>query len=399
MAKEFTLFYFATKNLKRKPLRTVILVVAIALLVATLVFAMSFVRRVNSSIKLTSERLGADVIIVPAGSRGAAEDVLLENSSKSFYMDRGLIEKIRGVKGVDTATSQTYLVTLTGLCCSVPSSLIVAFDQDTDFIVKPWLNKTLGRRLRKGEAIVGQESAYNINLGLMEVDSVLFGNVFKMVGVLDKTGTGLDTAIFISDENMDEILRKDNSSRIKPGQISIIFVKVKSGVDPYEVVRNITNSTVEVDAVARKDIGKGLINTLRDISRIFYITAVLASILSAFLAWSVFSAIANERAREVGIMRAIGAKESHIVRLFLTEVFVLGAVGSIIGIAGGMALSVLLAKSFTIMKSLSTDLSAIERVFIAAAGFAIGTAICVFGAFAPLRRLKKLEPLVVIKGD
>jgi len=80
MTKEFTLFSLAIKNLKRKPLRTGILVVAIALLVSVLVFALSFVRRVDSSIKITSHRLGADLLIVPTGSRGAAEDVLLERS-------------------------------------------------------------------------------------------------------------------------------------------------------------------------------------------------------------------------------------------------------------------------------------------------------------------------------
>jgi putative ABC transport system permease protein len=395
----FGLSYFAIKNLKKNTLRTAILAVAIALMVATLVFAMSFVRQVNSSIKLTSERLGADVIVVPAGARGAAEDILLENQSKSFYMDSGMVEKIRGIKGVEQVTSQTYLVTLTGLCCSVPSSLIVAFNQDTDFIVKPWLSKTIGRRLNKGEAIVGQESAYNINLGLMEVDSVLFGNVFRMVGVLDKTGTGLDNAIFISDENIDALIKKGNVAGIKPGQISIIFVRAQKGVDPYEIVRDITNATVEVDAVARKDIGKGLINTLRDINRIFYFTMLLSSVLSIFLAWSVFSAIANERSREVGIMRAIGAKESHIVKLFFAEVFLIGAIGSIAGIAGGTALSLLLAKSFFILKNPAADLSVLERILISLSGFAIGTGICVIGALSPLQRLKKLEPLVVIKGE
>lgn len=398
MKKEFSLFSVAIKNLKRKQLRTWILVVAIALLVSVLVFALSFVRRVNSSIKVTYERLGADVLVVPAGSRGAAEDVLLENRTKSFYMDKGMIEKVRNVKGIDKLTYQTYLVTLTGVCCDVPESIVVAFNQDTDFIVKPWLQKKIGRKLQKGEAIVGYGSAFNINVGVMEVDSVLFGNVFKMLAVLDKTGTGLDNAIFVGDENIDDILRKGKSD-IKPGQISIIFARIKSGYDPYKVARDIDDSIIEVDAVARKDIGKNLINTLRDISRIFSITIVLSSILSAFLAWAVFSAIANERSREVGIMRAIGAKESHVMKLFLVEVFIVGCIGSIIGIISGTAISFFMAKGFTIMKNLATDLNAFERIFIAMFCFVIGTGICIVGALSPVQRIKKMEPLVIIKGE
>ena len=398
MAKEFTLFSLALKNLKRKSLRTGILVIAIGLLVSALVFSLSFTRRIGASIKTTSDRLGADIIVVPKGSRGAAEDILLENKIKSFYMDRGIIERVKAVNGIDRVTHQTYLVTLSGLCCDVPEAIIVAFNQDTDFVVKPWLQKKLGRRLHKGEALVGSESAFNISVGLMEVDSVLFGNVFRIVGVLDKTGTGLDNAIFIDESNIDDILRKGQSG-IKPEQISIIFAKVKQGYDPYKVSGDITDSIIEVNPVARKDIGKSLLDALRDINRIFALTVTLASILAAFLAWAVFSAIANERAREVGIMRAIGARESHIVRLFILEVFIIGGLGSLLGIVSGTALSLALAKSFTILKNISTDLGIIERVLIALAGFAIGTGICIIGALSPVQKVKRLEPLVVIKGE
>lgn len=398
MTGEFNLLTFALRNLKRKQLRTWILVAAIALLVSVLVFAFSFVRRVNSSIRLTSERLGADVIVVPAGSRGAAEDVLLENRAKSFYMDKGIIDRVKVVKGIETLTHQTYLVTMQGLCCDVPESMVIAFNQETDFIVKPWLKGKLNRTLGKGEAIVGYESAFNINVGLMEIDSVLFGNVFRMIGVLDKTGTGFDNAIFLGDENINDIIEKGKTG-IKPGRISIIFLKVKKGFDPYKVARDIDDAIVEVDAVARKDIGKNIINTLRDISRIFTLTIIIASMLAAFLAWAVFSAIANERAREVGIMRALGAKESHVVRLFLSEVLLIGGTGSILGIICGTTLSFFLSKEFSIMKNLAVDLSLSDRVLIGLSGLVIGTAVCVIGALSPVQRLKKMEPLVVIKGE
>jgi len=396
--KRFTLFSFAVKNLSRKPLRTGILVVAITLFVSAFVFALSFVVRVNSSIKIATERLGSDLLIVPTGSRSAAEDILLENKIKSFYMDKGLIEKVRNIEGIGDITYQTYLVTLPSLCCSAPSSIVVAFNQDTDFIVKPWLKKIIGRRLQKGEAIAGTESALNIGVGLMDVDSVLFGNIFKIVGILDKTGTGLDNAIFISEDNIDDIIKK-GSSNLKPGQVSVIFAKVKKGHDPAKVAGVVEDSIIEVDAIARKDIGKGIISALKDISRIFYMTLIIASVLSIFLIWSVFSAIANERAREVGIMRAIGAQELHVVRLFLSEVVVVGAIGCILGIIFGTVLSVFLAKGFNILKNLSTDLGMLYRVYVAAAGMVIGIGICVIGALSPIQRIKKMEPLIVIKGE
>lgn len=388
----------AVRNLRRRPVRTAILIAALTLMVSALIFALSFVLRVNASIRLTSERLGADLLVVPAGSRGAAEDVLVENRARSFYMNKSLVERIRKVEGIDKASYQTYLITIAGMCCSVPESLVVAFDQETDFVVTPWLRNKLGRKLKTGEAIVGSESAYNISLGLVEMDGRLFGSVFHMVGVLDKTGSGLDTAVFIGDDNMDEIA-KSSKSDIKADQISVIFAKINKGADLYKIMSEIENNIIEVDVVMRKDIGKSLVTTLGDISKIFYFTMILSTALSLFLVWAIFTAIANERTREVGIMRALGAKEKHVVKLFLFEVLVLGMIGSMIGIIAGTLLSLIMANSFSILKNLPVDLTLISRMGIAIAGLLFGTGICILGALSPVQRLKKLEPLLVIKQE
>lgn len=393
-----SLFSVAQKNIRRKPVRTGILVFAIALLTSALVFAISFVQRVNGSIRKSSERLGADVLVVPTNARGAAEEILLENKIKSFYMDRNIMDRVRALEGVGEMSEQIYLVTLGTLCCSVPEAMVIAFNQDTDFIVRPWLADKLKRRLKIGEAVAGFESAYNIELGLVEVDSMLFGNVFKLVGSLDKTATGLDNAVFISLDNMPNIY-KSGKAKVKRDQISVIFVKVKAGEDPARVAARIENNIIEVDAMARKDIGKNILSTLRDMSRIFTMTIALASVMAFFLVWAIFTAIANERSKEVGIMRALGAKETHILRIFLSEVLIIGCVGAVIGIVTGTGMSAVLVQGFSIVKQLSSDLSAVERLVIAFASFIGGTAICVLGALGPIHRLKKMEPLMVIKTE
>jgi len=394
-----TLFSFAFKNIKRKPLRTGILMFAIALLVSALVFSLSFVQRVNGSIKKSSERLGADLLVVPTNARGAAEEILLENRIKTFYMKRSILDRVRALPGVDKATEQVYLVTVAGICCSVPESMVIAFNQDTDFIIKPWLKEKIQRRLGKGEAVAGSESAFNIRLGLVEMDSMLFGNVFKLIGSLEKTGTGFDTAVFIGMENMPAIIASGKVKNLQPDDISVILVKVKPGVDPAAVAASVEDNIIEADAMARKDIGKNIIAALKDMSRIFTLMVVLASVFSFFLVWAIFTAIANERSKEVGIMRAIGAKESHILTLFFIEVLVIGIAGSLIGIAAGMGMSAVFSKGFTIVKQLSTELSIREQAVIAAASFLGGTVICVLGALAPIQRLKKMEPLMVIKAE
>jgi putative ABC transport system permease protein len=395
---QISFFSVALKNLKRKTFRTGVLVFAIALLVALLIFAISFTVSVASSLKKSSERLGADLVVVPVGARGFAEEFLLESKNTSFYMPISIIDKVKKIEGIESLTYHTYLSSISGLCCDIMPTRIVAFNPATDFIINPWLQKSLGRPLQIGEAIAGYGTSENLGLGLLDIEATIFNNRFKIVGVLEQTGTGLDHALFMTEDNLKNII-ESGKSPLKKGEISIIFLKLKKGYDPDFVGRVLEGEIPEVDVVARSDMGEKFINTLADINKIFLLTTVLASVLTTFLVWAIFSAIANERSKEIGIMRALGAKESHIVRLYLIEVLVLGLLGSLVGVMAGTYLSALLAGSFSLLKNISAGLTVNQQTVIALVGLFVGTSICVTGAMMPINRIKKLEPLLVIKEE
>lgn len=391
----FGLASLAVRNLKRKVFRTAILVISIGLLVAILVFGASFIASISLGISRATARFGADLLVVPAGARESAETALLETKGKTFYMDSSIIDRVRAIDGIVAMTWQTYLETIFGVCCDIPPVKIVAINQDTDFVVKPWLTRNLKRKLEKGEAIIGFGA--NENLGLLDVDSsVMFNKRFKFVGVLDKTGTGLDNAIFISDENIDDII-KSGKSTLKPNQISLIFTKVKNGLDPYQIGLNVEGEIVEVDVIARNDIGKSIIGTLRDINRIFLITISIAAIISTFLTWTIFSAIVNERAREIGILRAIGARGRDVAMAFLYEVLALGAMGSMIGIIIGTAMSFGLSRMFSMIRDLNVSLTVTDRIEIASLGLAVGIGISVLGSLSSVLNIRRMQPLDVLK--
>ena len=395
---QISFFSVALKNLKRKTFRTGVLVFAIALLVSLLIFAISFTVSVASSLKKSTDRLGADLVVVPIGARGFAEEFLLESKNTSFYMPISILDRVKQIEGIETLTYHTYLSSISGLCCDIMPTRIVAYSPETDFIINPWLQESLGRPLEVGEAIAGSGTAENLGLGLLDIEATIFNNRFKIVGVLEETGTGLDHALFMTEENLKNII-ESGKSPLKKGEISIIFTKLKKGYDPDYVGRVLEGDIPEVDVVARSDMGEKFISTLADINKIFLLTTVLASILTTFLVWAIFSAIANERSKEIGIMRALGAKEAHIVKLYLMEVLVLGLLGSLMGVLTGTYLSALLAGSFSLLKNISAGLTGVQQTTIALLGLAIGTSICVTGAMMPINRIKKMEPLLVIKEE
>ncbi len=396
----------ALRNLKRNTFRTTVLVSAIAILVALLIFATFFTMSVSATIEKASDRLGADLLIVPVGARDSAEEFLLESKQKSFHMPKEILSRVEKIEGIESLTHQTYLETISGACCDVVEAQIIAFDQKSDFIVKPWLQNSIGRALGPGEAIAGVETYENLGLELLEVEKTIFNKRFKIVGVLERTGTGLDNAIFMTEADLEQIVAGGNSP-LKQDQISIIFAKIGRDLDPYHVGLDVEGNIIEVDVVTRREMGSELLRKLSDINKIFVLSTVMGSILTVFLVWAIFSAIANERASEIGIMRAVGASESHIVRLFILEVVLLGVLGSLIGTALGTYLFMSLTKSFTLLRDLSVPVLSfrplpaylMQQTVIGAASIAVGTGICIAGALGPINWIKRLEPHVSMKGS
>jgi len=250
-----TLLFFALKNIKRKPLRTGILMFAIALLTSALVFSLSFVQRVNGSIKKTSERLGADILVVPTNARSAAEEVLLENKIKSFYMDRALLDRLRAVTGVDRVTEQIYLVTMSTMCCSVPEALVVPSTRTRTSSSSPGSGKSSTARWSGARRLPAKNRPSTSASASSRWTACCSGTFSASCPPWTRPERASTTRLHRM-ENMEAIYASGKAKNVPPGKVSVAFVKVKPGVDPATVAMEIENTIIEVDAMARKDIGK-----------------------------------------------------------------------------------------------------------------------------------------------
>ena len=69
------------------------------------------------------------------------------------------------------------------------------------------------------------------------------------------------------------------------------------------------------------------------------LVTVLALIASALAIANLVTAGVMERSSEIGLMKAVGAKDKQIIALFLTETVIVGLVGGVLGYGGGLALA------------------------------------------------------------
>src|SRR5207244_6070965 len=78
-----------------------------------------------------------------------------------------------------------------------------------------------------------------------------------------------------------------------------------------------------------------------------------------------------ERTREIGIMKALGARNGDIGRLFLAEAAVIGALGGIVGLTGGA----LIGKAFNGIAHVAFDMPANVSLFHVSLALAAGSVV------------------------
>ncbi|MFF5446958.1 ABC transporter permease [Streptomyces sp. NPDC012888] len=188
-----------------------------------------------------------------------------------------------------------------------------------------------------------------------------------------------------------------------PGLFTNISVTAKDGVTHEQLKRSVITAvgegTYKVQTAAeaadegRKDVGAFL-----DIMKYVMLGfAGIAFLVGIFLIFNTFSMLVAQRTREIGLMRAIGSDRSQINRSVLTEAFLLGLIGSVLGIGAGVGLAVGLMKLMGQMgMNLSTeDLTVLWTTPVI--GLVLGIVVTVVAAYVPARRAGKISPMAALR--
>jgi putative ABC transport system permease protein len=281
------------------------------------------------------QRLGADIIVVPkdAEAKTDLENLLLQGTPGYFYMDKSVQEKISAVEGIDLTSPQYFLVSANAECCSVKVQ-IIGFDEDSDFAVKPWLKEVYDGRLGANEIIVGSKISTRVGHTLK-----LYGVECKAVGKLDATGTGLDTAIYTTNETVRTLIAASQEKGISvlakqspENVISSVYIKVRDGYDAGEVAGNINLTVDGVQAVRTRSMITGTADRLSVISGSIGFFSAAVCVLAAVIMTAAFSVLANERRKEFAVLRVIGFSRRKLGEVVLSETVFICLAGAVSGL-------------------------------------------------------------------
>ncbi len=329
-----SLLQFAWKNISGNSLRSWVVAICALLVAAFALFATLLLRGAAVSLELATQRLGADIVVVPSGAETEMEGALLMGVPAQFWMPAENIQKLAAIPGVEAVSPQVYLATLVGAsCCSVSEMFMIAYDPETDFTVRPWLEKELPGGLGVGEVIGGDY----ISATEGEDGILVYGDEVKLKGNLAPTGTGLDQSLFFTMETAAEIARVSLFNALKPlvippNQVSAVLIKTKPGSDNEQIAVDIYRSIPTVFPIESAKLFQSSRAQLTSLLNIIVIIMALIWPLAILLIGIVYLLSANERRRELGVLRALGATSAYVFKTLLAEASLLAFCGASVGV-------------------------------------------------------------------
>ncbi|MER8097506.1 ABC transporter permease [Streptomyces goshikiensis] len=203
---------------------------------------------------------------------------------------------------------------------------------------------------------------------------VYFDTATAQRGLLGSTDAFTHVNVVAKEGVSDEQLKRDVAAAV--------------GADTYKL-----QTAKEAADSNRKDVGSFL-----DIMKYVMLGfAGIAFLVGIFLIFNTFSMLVAQRTREIGLMRAIGADSGQILKSVVFEAFLLGVVGSLLGVGAGVGLAVGLMK---IMGQLGMHLST-DDLTVAwttpALGVFLGVVVTIVSAFVPARRAGKVSPMAALR--
>lgn len=323
------------RNLIRRPSRTIALTLLIMLMSFSLFGGSSVILSLQNGLNSLENRLGADIIVIPASAaaRTSLDRLLLQGTTGYYYMKSDVADRIAELDGVDKISSQVFLASLRADCCSAVVQ-VIGFDPTTDFSILPWIAESHGRLPGLMDLVVG--SKVNIEVGQ---SFRIYGTTCPVIGRLAETGTGLDTAVYCTVDTVRKLLEaakgmgRDLKIQGDPADVvSAVYVKVRNGNSVEDVANRINIYIRKATAVRTRGMITDVSDSLHGVASV--VTAVMVGVwvLTLAILSAALVLLVRERRKEFAALRMIGMSRHMLARMVLKESALLSLLGGALGV-------------------------------------------------------------------
>ena len=393
----------AGTQLRSSKLRTALTMLGIIIGIASVVVLLSLGQGVQNYITSQFESLGASLIRVSALSvSGVTEPLTAE-----------LVEALNDpARAPDIAVAMPQTQSNLAVVAGGDDTSVSVYGATTDYLNVNDRSVSVGRFFTDAEA---DDSARVAVLGVTTAED-LFGSVenavgqqlrirsvyFEVIGVLNDTGEDSDEAVVVPITTSQTRL---NASRTLDGKpvVNTILIKATDSEQVDAAVEQATRILREERGIGSGDsdnfnvftastILDSLTETIGTLTAFLGVLAGISLLVGGIGVMNIMLVTVNERTREIGLRKAVGARRTDIIAQFLTEAVVMTLLGGLIGIVLAASVALLitaLIDSFTI---------AVQPSSVALA-MTISLAVGLFFGVYPAGRAARLNPIDALRYE
>jgi putative ABC transport system permease protein len=402
-------------NLLIHKLRSLLTMLGMIFGVAAVVSMLSIGAGAQQKVMAFIEQLGVRNLIVEA--KEAVNDQALEKIRKISpgltFADYRLIRQ--GVGGIEESSARKKFA---------PTKLLPKPEEETPEVygVEPSYDQIEGLRIVEGEFFNARENddADPVCVLGEAAKASLFGAAdavgkyvkvddqwFRVIGIAGPQLTAQTDVAGVANEDLNNLIytpvnsviyRLADSESYLKDQIDGIYVRLAPGADSAstaEVIRGILNSShhdggdftviVPAELLAEQQRTERLFNT------VMVAIASISLLVGGIGIMNIMLASILERTREIGVRRAVGARQFDIVRQFVVEAILISFAGGILGIVFGFGMSRLIAW----LAGWSTVVTAGSILLAFLVSISVGM---VFGIY-PAMKAARLDPVEAIRYE
>ncbi len=395
----------AIRSLRRRPVRSWLTMVGVVIGVFLIISLLSLSEGIKGAMMDQLNMMGNDLIIIMPG----------EITDITTMMAGGLelteddIEAVRKAEGVETIVPMNYKAEAVRHEGRVKTILIngVSFEYGLEL-----LRNDMGLQLTDGrwpipgkkEVIVAKVVPEDIFPGMEVGDEIsVRGKKFDVVGILKSLGNKQDDSTIYMDLDLFADVTGERSGA------KMIMAKVTPGYSVDNVVENIKDNLNEsrkrrrgedlpsFSVLSSEKILDIVGNVMALVQVAIFGFASIAIVVGGIGIMNTMYTSVHERIREIGIMKAVGAKGRTITILFLIESGFFGLFGGLGGIVLGLGVAKL--AEFAVQTSAGFYLKASMSPFLILFGLAFSFLIGCIAGYLPSRSASKLKPVDALRYE
>jgi putative ABC transport system permease protein len=408
----------AFANLRRRKAKAAFLIVGMAIGIGTAVALLSLSFAIKDEIGVQLDQFGANIVVVPQSNSLSLDYGGVTVSGVSFDVHQLKGEDATTILDIEYGNRLSIIAPklLGAIQVDGRDVLLAGVDFESELNMKRWW-QIVGRvPAADDDLLVGYDAARALGLIELNADSPsrstmrempempgmnhnipvesfsitrdrlqIAGREHRVASVLVPTGGREDGMIFGSLGHVQSLLGK-------PDQLSLIEVSALCQNCPVEdIVAQISEKLPHARVSAVQQSVRARTETVERLTRFSAAVSAVVLAIGSLMIFTTMMGSVVERTKEIGIMRAIGFRRTHIIKGLMIEVAVISVAGGVLGWLAGML------ASWAVLPYFAEGAGFRISPLLALASIGAALVIGAVSSFYPATRAARLDPSEAVR--